>query len=342
MNTMHDEIVSVIIPTYKGHSTLGRAINSVLTQTYQNFEIIVVDDNAPESQSRKNTQAVMDGFQDARIRYVKHEQNRNGSAARNTGIKCAHGKYVAFLDDDDIYFSNRILSSVEALESNPKCGMVFCDVLHAYGEWYGCIHRANPEWLTPQGVLLHADAVGSGSNLFLRKSLVENIGGFDEDFARHQDLEFAIRATEKAEAFIINEAHIFKGFNETCNVPDFKKLYTVKLQYTEKFINWIDRLNQQDRKRYYTECFDQLYRSALLSEDPKNAVTALQYAKVYGISRNIKQCVQAVMVRLGVHKLSFYRKYAARKERQLFTDLSLLCGDRLDEFYEKIVGYKLL
>lgn len=91
--------VSVIIPTYKGSSALNRAIDSVLCQSYKEIEIIVVDDNDPTSDERKNTEALMSRYiGDKRIRYIKHQRNSNGAVARNTGITAATGKL--FVADD--------------------------------------------------------------------------------------------------------------------------------------------------------------------------------------------------------------------------------------------------
>lgn len=85
---MSDKLVSVIIPTYKRSDCLPNAIKSVLNQTYKDIEIIVVDDNDPESEYRKNTEKVMEGFsQYSNVIYIKHDINRNGSVARNTGFK---------------------------------------------------------------------------------------------------------------------------------------------------------------------------------------------------------------------------------------------------------------
>lgn len=85
--------VSVIIPTYNRAPLLGRAVQSVLNQTYQDFEVIVVDDA-----SLDNTEEVVRHFADPRIHYLRHEENRGTAASRNTAIKIDRGEYVAFLD----------------------------------------------------------------------------------------------------------------------------------------------------------------------------------------------------------------------------------------------------
>ena len=87
----HKPTVSVIIPTYNRAHFVGRAIKSVLNQTYQDFEIIVVDDGSTD-----NTEEVVWGLKDERIRYIRHETNRGGAAARNSGIEAAQAEYIWF------------------------------------------------------------------------------------------------------------------------------------------------------------------------------------------------------------------------------------------------------
>ena len=102
------EKVSVIMPTYGKPELLGRSIRSVQNQTYPEWELIIVDDNNPETEGRKQTETLMEQYAaDKRIRYIKHEHNMNGSAARNTGIAAATGDYIAFLDSDDEYAPER-------------------------------------------------------------------------------------------------------------------------------------------------------------------------------------------------------------------------------------------
>ena len=127
MNQEKQPLVSVIITTYRNEALLPRAIGSVLHQTYRNLELIVVDDNDPQSDSRRATEAVMAGYPS--VLYLRHPENRNGAAARNTGIRAAKGKYIAFLDNDDLYFSGHIAQCVEALERCPDRACVLCGVV---------------------------------------------------------------------------------------------------------------------------------------------------------------------------------------------------------------------
>lgn len=105
--------VSVIIPTYNCASMLKEAIQSVLEQTYADYEVIVVDDGSID-----NTCEVVNTFTDERIRYV-FQENRGRSAARNHGINLAQGKYIAFLDSDDLFLPTKLEKQVSCMEKNP-------------------------------------------------------------------------------------------------------------------------------------------------------------------------------------------------------------------------------
>lgn len=125
---MDNILVSVVIPTYSRNDTLQRAIASVMKQTHQNFEIIVVDDNKPESEWRASTAAMMAEYTDPRIRYLQNEHNMGGGLTRNEGIKAANGEYIAFLDDDDEYTPERIEKQLGVFlkADNDKLALVYC------------------------------------------------------------------------------------------------------------------------------------------------------------------------------------------------------------------------
>ena len=94
-------MITVITPTYKRHQYLKNAIDSVLAQTYTDFEQIVVDDNPADSEERRLTEEVMKTITDPRVKYVQNENNLGGAGSRNVAIEMAKGEYIAFLDDDD-------------------------------------------------------------------------------------------------------------------------------------------------------------------------------------------------------------------------------------------------
>lgn len=204
---MKDKLVSVVIPTFKRPKMLCRVIDSVLNQTYANVEIIIVDDNNPNTQERIETEILMKQYsEEIRIIYIKHETNRNGSAARNTGWKAASGEYITFVDDDDEISPLKIQKQVECLESLDKSWGACYTAYHVLME-NGSVQRSQN---TKYGnvyleALMRTFYVGSGSNLLLRKKVVDEIQGYDESFLRNQDIEFMVRVFENYKVAFVNE-----------------------------------------------------------------------------------------------------------------------------------------
>ena len=113
--------VSVIIPTYHRAECICRAVDSVLTQTLKDIEIIVVDDNGVETEYGKETSEMMSRYNGVEnVIYLRHDVNKNGAAARNTGIRRATGQYISFLDDDDIYSPKRLELMTKCMDDKPE------------------------------------------------------------------------------------------------------------------------------------------------------------------------------------------------------------------------------
>jgi glycosyltransferase involved in cell wall biosynthesis len=117
--------VSVIIPTYNRSHVIGRAIRSVLSQTYQDFEIIVVDDGSVD-----NTEEVVRSFKDKRVNYVRYKENRGANAAKNVGVRTARGDFIGILDSDDEYLPERLEKTVYVFkDSSADIGVVYSNLL---------------------------------------------------------------------------------------------------------------------------------------------------------------------------------------------------------------------
>ena len=112
--------ISIIIPTYKRQKFLEEAIKSVLKQTFQDFEIIIVDD-----ENSNETKTIIKNFNNKRIRYISHKNNRGVAAARNAGIKATTSQYIFFLDDDDLIPKNaleNLFNHIEKVSNIKKIG----------------------------------------------------------------------------------------------------------------------------------------------------------------------------------------------------------------------------
>ena len=110
---MNEELVSIIMPTYNCAKFIGETIKSVIAQTYSNFEIIIVDDC-----SKDNTKDVVNSFDDERIKYHRLEKNSGAAVARTTAMNMAKGKYMAFLDSDDLWMENKLERQLKFMKDN--------------------------------------------------------------------------------------------------------------------------------------------------------------------------------------------------------------------------------
>lgn len=232
-----NDLVSVVIPTYGGGQYLERCVDSVLNQTYPHVEVIVVDDNGVGTPNQIATSEVMSKYaNDGRVKYVCHETNINGSAARNTGVKNAGGDFIALLDDDDEFYPSNIEEHMKVLSVLPEeFALTYCG-LEEYinGKLLRMVHRTF-SGQDLYGILLHRIVVGSTS-MCIRRSAWEEIGGFDESFRRHQDWEFSARMMAKYKVKALD--HIgFRRFLLQRNSPQnpdvvfkYRKHYLDKMQ----------------------------------------------------------------------------------------------------------------
>lgn len=188
---MKNPLVSVIIPTYNRAHLVERAINSVLNQTYQDFEIIVVDDC-----SNDDTEAVIKRFHDPRIRYIRHEKNQGGSAARNTGIRAAHGEIIAFLDSDDEWMPEKLFEQVRVLREDPNCDAVYTDIYFVHEDGKMITHRFPKVNGNIYYELLKKNVVGTTSTVLLRRQCFDTVGLFDESLPSCQDWDMWIRISK--------------------------------------------------------------------------------------------------------------------------------------------------
>lgn len=116
-----EEKVSIIMPSYKRHKDLvGRAIQSLLEQTYGNIEVVLVDDNAREELQdyRRELESLVSELNDNRVSYLQNKENLGGAGSRNEGIKIASGDYITFLDDDDVYLPEKVEKQLEFMLEN--------------------------------------------------------------------------------------------------------------------------------------------------------------------------------------------------------------------------------
>ena len=276
--------VSVIIPTFGTPIFLEKAIKSVINQTLENIELIIVDDNDPDTNARLLTEKIISNFDNSSfdITYIKHEYNKNGAAARNTGFAIARGKYISFLDSDDEYYIERLEKCFNKLE---QCSNQIA------GVYSGCEFRKNGKKYHVQknvesGNFLVATLActfmfSTGSNIFVRKSVFDELKGFNDQFLRHQDYEFLVRLFKKYSLEAIPEVLVIKN-NENFNLPDVHKMINIKVQFLKNFKSIIDELMDNDQSYIYKNNYVYIAEKALRTKQISVANNYYAKAKEYG------------------------------------------------------------
>jgi glycosyltransferase involved in cell wall biosynthesis len=236
-----NKLVSVIIPTYSRPVNLKRAINSVLNQSYNNIEIIVVDDNGDGTYNQIRTEKEINEYMSLNnFRYLKHNKNRNGAAARNTGIKNSKGEYIAFLDDDDEFSINKIEIQVNALERlDNTWGGCYCNMQYNGRKIRKTNNKKSGKLL--EELLLETVKLNSSTLLF-RKEVCIDLNGFDESYIRHQDWEFMIRFFRKYKLFLPSNECLVNRFSskEHSNAPNGELFIIIKNKFLNEFKEDID------------------------------------------------------------------------------------------------------
>ena len=190
---MSDEkkpLVSVIIPTYNRKHILTKAIQSVINQTYQSLELLVIDDGSTDG-----TEKAVKEFSDSRIRYFRYECNMGVAAARNVGVREATGEYIAFLDSDDEWLEEKTAAQITALMNTGEKTIAGCTGFYRIQGDYTKIVQptSNVSWFKR---LLLKCGLGPGSTLMTSRSAFEKVGCFDENLQRLEDWDWLVRYTE--------------------------------------------------------------------------------------------------------------------------------------------------
>jgi glycosyltransferase involved in cell wall biosynthesis len=194
-------LISVVIPTFNRAELLKRSLKSVLSQTYTNLEVIVVDDNSSDS-----TIETIKGISDPRVRYIRHQERKGGASARNSGIFASKGEFISFLDSDDTWIPEKLELQLNFFQQN-KCtddSILFAKVIMntgaakiilPYSSTYGSGQDISDYIFIHDG-LIHTIV------LFMKTELARKIM-FKEGLKKHQDYDFVLRAFNMGAVFLL-------------------------------------------------------------------------------------------------------------------------------------------
>jgi glycosyltransferase involved in cell wall biosynthesis len=181
--------VSIIIPVYNRAASIGRALASVVAQSVDDWELIVVDDGSTD-----NTPDIVAALDESRLRLIRHPVNRGAAAARNTGIAAARGRYIAFLDSDDEWMPLKLQVQLHVLDAPDGPDAVTGGfIMHRKTDGATTVRHPSSD---PRGwfyAFLDGCYVAPGSTLMVRRSCFETVGAMDETLPRFEDWDWFFR-----------------------------------------------------------------------------------------------------------------------------------------------------
>ncbi len=242
--------VSIIIPTYNRTQYLGKTLSSIFQQTFQDFEIIVIDDGSPSDENLILCQTYK------KVSYIKIENSGGPAKPRNIGIKLAKGKYIAFIDDDDLWLPTKLEKQVAILEQNSDFGLVHscCEVIDENGILQNQIIGRQE---TPD--VKHGDVslrmMGNWTVMMptplVRKEVIDQVGFFNENMpSAGEDMEYWSRCSFETKFYYIDESLALYRIHKT-NISSNSKEYLNLPLYLKKVVDKAFQTKKIDKKNFY-------------------------------------------------------------------------------------------
>lgn len=292
--------VSVIIPTYNRAHLIERSINSVLHQTFDDLELIVVDDASTD-----NTSSVISKITDKRLRYFRNEKNIGPSKSRNKGIELAKGELIAFQDSDDEWCRDKLEKQINLLNSSSSeaaavyCGMEFFnfETREKIGEDlrevdFREVFKNGLHFLTPANV-----------TVLIKKEVLNEVGKFDERLHAMEDTELAIRVSKKYIYGFVKEALVKVTRNHNQLTANAKNYTEAKEIIYEKHKDYLSN------KILFALCKD-VANYHILKGNYKKANEFVKNSFRYNV--NVKTVLQFLAINFfpSIIKYSYKKKYS--------------------------------
>ncbi|TXH03199.1 MAG: glycosyltransferase family 2 protein [Nevskiaceae bacterium] len=229
-------LVSVILPTYNRGYVIRRAVDSVLAQTYPNFELIVVDDG-----SKDDTLQILSEYTDPRLKVVVPGKNGGAAVARNRGLAVARGDYIAFQDSDDEWLLDKLEKQVAELERHPQAAVCVAGIIcvpydnRGVGYWSPRALDRDDDFLA----LFRYGFVFSTPAWMIRRSALEKVGYFDESMSTWEDWELSIRL-DAFGGFVALDEPLHMAFDTKGSVKFNKTAFAATLEMVmRKHAQWL-------------------------------------------------------------------------------------------------------
>lgn len=242
-------LVTAVITTHKRPPEIvGRALNSILSQTHREMEIFVVDDSPSDFNLRSDVKAMVESYSGKNVTYIAHEKCMGACAARNTGLYAANGEFIGYLDDDDEWYPTKIEEQLKGFDSD-DVALVYCGnkVIHddtgEIKDGSGLFIRENI-----YERLMYSNFIGSTSFPLLRTSALKKIGGFDLEMQSAQDYDVWVRIAKEFKVNFVAKPLVLYHFHEGDQIT---KNPAKKIAGLERIINKNSDFINKNRHAYW-------------------------------------------------------------------------------------------
>ncbi|MFB2882319.1 glycosyltransferase [Floridanema aerugineum] len=268
--------ISVIIPVYNGEKTIQQTIESVINQTFTDFEIIIINDGSKDS-----TLDIISTIQDPRIKVFSYA-NAGLSASRNRGLSLASGEFISFLDADDCWTPDKLQAQLEALQANPEAAVAYSWT--DYIDEYGQVLRSGTRISVSGNVyekLLVRNFLENGSNALIRRQALTEVGNFDESLTAAEDWDMYVRLASRYHFVVVRSPQILYRVSTSSMSTNVAKQEAASLQVIERAFNQAPESLQHLKKYALSTLY--IYLTFKVLENPsgrQNALTAARYLRL--------------------------------------------------------------
>jgi glycosyltransferase involved in cell wall biosynthesis len=269
-------VISVIIPVYNGEKTIAKTIQSVLSQTFLEFELIIINDGSDDK-----TLEIVSNFKDNRIKVFSY-LNAGLAASRNRGFSHSVGEFIAFIDADDLWTPDKLESQLRALQKNPQAAVAY--------SWTDLIDESD-QFLRPgnhitengnvYAKLLLTCFVVSGSNPLIRRQAFIEVGGFDESLAASQDFDLYLRLAARYDYVAVPAPQVLYRISPNSMSTNIPRHESTSLLVRERAFQQSPESLPQHLKRHSIANFYKLDIFRLLNEPPSRQ-RGLESARLLG------------------------------------------------------------
>lgn len=254
-------LISVIIPTYNSQQTIQETINSVLNQTFTNFELIIIDDGSTDS-----TLNILSKIKEPRLKVYPYPNSGVGGppVARNRGIAHAAGQYIAFLDHDDLWTPDKLETQLHALQANPQAAVAYSwlDNINEAGDFYYSGNRVAISG-DVYGPLLVRNFLKTGSNPLICRYAFDKLGGFDETLSPADDWDMWLRLAARYHFVCVPSVQILYRIVVKSLSSDVQQTESTALRIIEREFAQAPESLQPLRKQSLAELYEHLSLRAL-------------------------------------------------------------------------------